>query len=404
MQYSYTAKTGTGEPSTGIIDAPSVAEARQMLRADGLFPLSVNVAMAPGFSSAKTRKAKGKKVRRTDLLMLTSQLSIMSKSGVDLADALKGIAADCPNAKLKETLEQIYDDVASGQTVSDALAKHDRIFGSTYVAGIRAGEASGRLTDVLDRLTSLQRYEIRLRNTITSILTYPIILSCVAILVSSALILFVLPQFATVFSDLEKPVPPSTQFLLDISVFIRSNLTLLIPGLLVSLFLLYRMSRTDRYRTLMDQFLMQAKGIGPAMQGLTTGRVFTLMGTMLESGIPLLDALKLCRTSVNNQLFQKLFDRLEDDVMNGRGIGTSLSSAGFIPGGAAQMIATAERSGELGNVMQTVGSFYEEEGERQIRATVKFLEPAIILTMGVFVAFIVISVMLPMLDVSTMSG
>jgi type II secretory pathway component PulF len=154
---------------------------------------------------------------------------------------------------------------------------------------------------------------------------------------------------------------------------------------------------------LMDRFLMQARGIGPAMQGLTTGRVFTLLGTMLESGIPLLDALKLCRTSVRNQLFQKLFDQLEDDVMNGKGIGLSLGTASFVPGGAAQMIATAERSGELGSVMQTVGEFYEEEGERQIREAVKFLEPAIILVMGVFVSFIVISVMLPMLDVSTMA-
>jgi type II secretory pathway component PulF len=403
MQFSYTARSGTGTSATGVIDATSVAEARQMLRAEGLYPLSVTGAKLPGLTVQKTRKPRKKKVRPTDLLMLTSQLSIMSKSGVDLADALKGIAQECPNLKLKQTLQNIYDDVAAGQTVSAALEKHKTLFGSTYIAGIRAGEASGRLPEVLDRLTSLQRYEIRLRNTIKSILTYPIILTCVALLVSSALILFVLPQFATVFEDLERSVPPTTQFLLDISVFVRTHLTLLIPSLLVGIFLIYRMLRTERYRMLMDRFLMQARGIGPAMQGLTTGRVFTLLGTMLESGIPLLDALKLCRTSVRNQLFQKLFDQLEDDVMNGKGIGLSLGTASFVPGGAAQMIATAERSGELGSVMQTVGEFYEEEGERQIREAVKFLEPAIILVMGVFVSFIVISVMLPMLDVSTMA-
>ena len=282
-----------------------------------------------------------------------------------------------------------------------ALKKHTAVFGETYIVAIQAAEASGQMTEVLDRLTKLLRFEIRMRNTIKSILTYPVILFFVALLVSSALILFVLPQFATVFENLEKPVPPSTQILLDVSVFVRSHFLYLLPTLAVGAYCAWKAMALDSVKLFFDGLLLRMKGIGPAMQSLAAGRVFTLMGTMLQSEIPLLEALGLCRTASRNRLLQRLFHRLEDDVIKGRGIGPGLAVADCIPRGAAQMISTAERSGRLAEVIQTVGEFYEEEGERQIRQAVKFLEPAIILVMGVFVSFIVMSIMLPLLDVSS---
>ena len=166
----------------------------------------------------------------------------------------------------------------------------------------------------------------------------------------------------------------------------------------------WRAMKTESFRVVLDTVIMHMKGVGPAVQCLAAGRLFTLMGTMLQSGIPLLEALSLCRTATGNRLLQRLFSRLENDVINGRGITPGLTAATCLPTGASQMIATAERSGRLSDVMQTVGEHYEEEGERQIRQAVKFLEPAIILTMGVFVSFIVMSVMLPLLDVNAGAG
>ncbi len=333
--------------------------------------------------------------------MLTSQLNIMCKSGVDLADALKGVAEECPNAVLRAKLETIYNDVAAGDSVSVALGRHTHIFGETYVVAIKAAEASGQMTEVLDRLTTMLRFEIRMRNTIKGVMTYPIILFFVAAMVSSALLLFVLPQFASVFENLEKPVPPSTQFLLDISVTVRSNFMYVIPALIVGAIGAWKALALESVRLVLDTILLKMKGIGPAVQSLAAGRLFTLMGTMLQSGIPLLEVLGLCRSAAGNRLLKQLFYRLEDDVINGSGIGPGLSAADCIPRGAAQMISTAEGSGRLAEVIQTVGEFYEEEGERQIKQAVKFLEPAIILVMGVFVSFIVMSIMLPLLDVSS---
>lgn len=402
IDFSYTAKRVTGEAASGVITADSIAHARELLRGEGLFPLSVDMRSRLPARRVK-RRAGGKKVRQTDLLMFTSQLSIMSRSGVDLADALKGASEECSNPVLQTTLEKVYEDVAGGETVSSALAKHSSVFGETYIVAIQAAEASGQMTEVLDRLTRLLRFEIKLRNTVRGILTYPLILFSVAVMVCAALVLFVLPQFAQVFEDLDKPVPPTTQMLLDVSVFIRSYFLYLIPLSVVLGIVGWRSLQSDTVRLLFDRVLLNIRGLGPAVQSLSAGRTFTLMGTMLQSGIPLLDALNLCRTASRNRLLQSLFARLEDDVMNGRGISAGLGTADCIPSGAAQMIATAERSGRLAEVVQTVGEFYEEEGERQVRTAVKFLEPAIILSMGVFVSFIVMSVMLPLLDVSTVN-
>lgn len=256
------------------------------------------------------------------------------------------------------------------------------------------------MTDVLERLSNLLRYQIRLGNTIRGIMTYPIILFSVALMVSCAMILFVLPQFATVFEDLERPVPPSTRILLDLSVFVRSYFMYIIPLAALAVLGAIRGFRSDGFRLVFDRVVMRIRGLGPAIQSLSAGRMFTLMGTMLQSGIPLLDAIGLCRTASGNRLLRNLFGTLEEDVLNGRGIAAGITAAECVPPGAGQMIATAERTGRLADVIQTVGEFYEEEGERQIKQAVRFLEPAIILSMGVFVSFIVMSVMLPLLDVT----
>jgi type IV pilus assembly protein PilC len=300
-------------------------------------------------------------------------------------------------------LKTVYEDVAAGDAVSVALERHTNIFGQTYVVAIKAAEASGQMTEVLDRLTKLLRFEIRMRNTIKGVMTYPIILFFVALMVSGALILFVLPQFAIVFENLEKPVPPSTQFMLDISVLVRSNFMYLIPALIAAAIGAWRAMALESVRLILDSILLRMKGIGPAVQSLAAGRLFTLMGTMLQSGIPLLEVLSLCRAATRNRLLKQLFYQLEDDVINGRGIGPGLAAADCIPRGAAQMISTAEGTGRLAEVIQTVGEFYEEEGERLIKQAVKILEPAIILVMGVFVSFIVMSIMLPLLDISSVS-
>ena len=160
---------------------------------------------------------------------------------------------------------------------------------------------------------------------------------------------------------------------------------------------------TDRGSRYWDGLVLNTVLVRTATQPLLVGRMFRLLGTMLQSGLPLLEAIRLCRSSVRNRHYRELFDSLEQHVINGDGVARALAAARFVPRGATQMVTTAEGTGKLGEVMQSVGKFYEDEGERQVRQLANLLEPAIIVFMGVIVAFIVLAIMLPLLDVSTMS-
>ncbi|MGH7129821.1 MAG: type II secretion system F family protein, partial [Planctomycetaceae bacterium] len=257
MQFQYQAKTGGGETSVGLIDAETPAEARQRLRAQGLFTLSVEATQAKTAPRPrKTGPLTRGRVRKSDLLIATSQLAIMCQSGVDLAEAIHNCADNCPNPRLRTALETVYDDVSAGQLMSAALRRQVHIFGEVYVAGIAAGEASGNLTEILDRLGQLLRSEIRLGNTIRSTLAYPIVLVTVASVVMATLVFFVLPQFAQVFSDLGTPCPPLTQFLLDGGQFLREHVVLVLLTLGLSAVGLTYASRTAAAARHWDRFLL----------------------------------------------------------------------------------------------------------------------------------------------------
>ena len=270
-----------------------------------------------------------------------------------------------------------------------------------YVASIAAAEASGTVTEVLQRLAEMLRNEIRMRNGIMAAISYPAILLGVAFIVVNALVFFVLPQFSKVFEQMGRPAPPLTRFLLDGSTLIRSYWVLIVlvaAVVIVGATQLWRMPAARRY---VDWFVLNAVLLRSATRSLYAGRVFRLVGTLLQSGVPLLDAVRLCRGSVRNVLFRQFFDRIESDVMTGKGLAGAVAEADFVPAGASQMLATAERTGKLGYVLGLIGEHFEDEGEQRLRQIVRLAEPAVIVFLGGVVAMVVLAVILPLLDIST---
>lgn len=401
MKFSFTAKSRTGVTETGILVADTLVDAQSRLREQGLFPLSIDVSSKRSVAQPIRLPLSFSGVSKSDVLMLTSQLSIMCQAGIDVAEALGTIAERCPNPALTEILREIHGDVSAGLAVSEALQKHSKVFGSAYVASIAAGESSGTLNDVLHRLAELLKHEIQLKSTIQSMLAYPIVLSGVAGLVIAALVFFVLPQFAEVFADLGTEPPLHTQLLLQSGAFLRSHFLALFCGAGVLLAVSWRYLTTEKAARFWDGAILNFRLTRSATQALITGRTFRLLGAMLQSGIPLLEGLQLCRASVRNRVFRDLFDSMADSVVNGGTLGAVLDKSNVVPDGAAQMVGAAELSGHLGDVVTTIGKFYEDEGEQKIRGLAKLLEPLVIVVMGTVVGFVVMAVMLPLLDVST---
>ena len=419
MKFQYLAKDQSGKSFNGHFEGESALVVRQKLRTQGLFAMSVVPIEArsntvqkflnkPSTNLAASQREslfpKSSHVKTSDLIVALSQLSIMCQSGDDLAEALKTVANQCSVPSLRTVLLATYQDVAQGTKFSVALTKHPKVFNESMVAALAAGEQAGRVVDVLERTTRMLRKDQNLRSTVASMLMYPAVLCSITLVVICSMLFFVLPQFATIFRDMDKPVPPLTGFLLAIGEGLRNHwiVIAITVGWLIALGVMFR--KHPRVRRTFDFAILNLHIVKDSMRALVAGRTFRLLGTMLENGVPLLESVRLCRKASGNRLVQEMFENVEQEILQGEGMSQSLLNATFLPSGAAHMISTGERTGKLSVVLQSVGEYFEDEGERRLRTLVKMLEPAIIIGLGGVVAVVVLSIILPLLDVTTASS
>lgn len=377
------------------------------LSAKGGPPSEAQWDTAPAQGVQRTIKAVpafSKRVSKKELVNMTSQLAIMTKSGVDLASALQSLVRQCTHPTLKFVLLDVQENVLGGKRVSESLAQYPTIFNETFVASMAAGEASGRLPDVLHQLSLLLRSEMKLRNSVRTMLAYPVLLTVISSAVLAALVIFVLPRFAQIFADMDAELPVLTQMLLAVSNEFRSRFWLWIPGAGIVVTGAAVFIRSKSGQRIWDRLVLSSPIVKDVTQTLIIGRICRLLGLMVDSGVPLLDSLRLARASVRNSYYRDLFTRLEDDVLNGRGLSTALSESPFVPPSASEMIMTAEKTGALGSISTMIGQHFEEEGETKLKELVAIAEPVITVVMGIVVAVIVLSVMLPLFDLSSAAG
>ncbi len=403
MQFVYTAKNAGGDVQTGQMSAVDVDAVKRSLREQNLFLIDVRSKAADTFFKRLKGARDKSSISRRELLSMTTQLAIMTRSGVDLATSFQSLSQQCGNANLRAILSQVHRDITGGKSISDAMEAQASVFGEAYVASVAAGEAAGKLPEVLTRLAQFQRTEIRVRATVRTLLAYPLLLAGVSSLVVVGLVTFVLPKFVEIFGDFELDLPVLTQVVVAASDVLRKHFLIWLP-ILVACFVGLIASRfTQAGRRKWDAAMLNTYFIRDITRAFYIGRTFRLMGLMIESGVPLLEGLRLTRNSVRNSLYRELFDDLEESILNGRGLASSLIKAGFVPPVAAEMVMTAERTGTLGMVTELMGEHYEEEGESKLREMATILEPLIIVAMGVIVATIVMAVMLPMFDIATLA-
>ncbi len=403
MDFEYTAKSTSGDTVTGVLTADGEQYAHQQLREQGLFIIDVRPHGQRGVLPTVGRR-KYAKIKRRELLNLTTQLAIMSRAGIDSASALDCLAEHCQNVRLKPVLEDVLAAVEGGQSLSDGLRRHPHAFNEAYTASVAAGEAAGRLPDVLGHLVQLQRSDVSRRATLRGLIAYPLLLSVVSSLVIAGLVCFVLPEFAQVFQDMDMPLPAITQILLGVSSFIQNWFLLWGPAMLVSAVGLRFAFRSNRGREAFDRAVLNLAVSRDITRALLVGRTFRLLGMLIESGVPVLDGVRLVGRSVSNQVFRRVFEQMQDDLLNGRMLSHSLAEMDLLPPETTEMIVTAERTGTLGMVTLMMGEHCEEQGEGKLRDLATILEPTIVVVMGILVGLIVLAVMLPMFDMATLAG
>ena len=396
--------------SVSTISNPTSTDATSVLSGGGLPAVGTstdsNSFAPPSFATSDgvSPTQSSRSIRKQDVAEITAQLAIMTKSGVDLATSLASLASQCQRPALADILDAVREAVLAGTSFSEALKQHPLVFEPTFVATVAAGEASGRMAEVLQQLAQLQRKEIRSRRAIRSLLTYPVLLFLVSSSVLCALVLFVLPRFTEIFTQYEMPLPVMTQFLMAFADELYTRWWLwgpLVIGLAVGFFF---WRKSDGGRSQLDRFWLYGPVFGEVCQGFFIGRTCRLLGLMLENGVDLLESLRLTKQGLSNTLYQELLEDLEDSVLNGQGLAKVLEATEIVPASAKEMLITAESTGNLGEVTILLGDYYEEESSAKTEQIVALLEPVITVVMGALVAAVVLAVMLPVFQLSTFAS
>ncbi len=395
MPSTLTPAPSESKPSAGATDSYA--------RGVGLFSLAQAAAPSTGAVEETVGVKRRHRIPKRELLALTSQLSIMTRAGLDVASAFEALAKQARRPATKAVLAAVHEDIVGGNKVSTALKKHAHVFGSTYAATIAAGESSGKLPDVLKQLVHLQRQEIKMRSKLWTMLAYPAVLGVVTSIVMTALILFVLPEFGKIFAEHNVPLPLHSAVMMAVAAFLRRWIVVVALIVVVTIGLLIGSRFTESGRRHWDAILLNLKLLRNVTRPLLAGRMCRLFSVMLSAGVPMLETLRLIRSAMRNSLYQEMLVAVEHNVMNGRGVGEVISQATFIPPAVADTIVTAERTGSLGAVTGMIGDHFEEEGEEKLRETIAVIEPLLIVCMGIVVGVVVLSVVLPMIELSTVA-
>ncbi|MDM4016572.1 type II secretion system F family protein [Roseiconus lacunae] len=333
--------------------------------------------------------------------MSLNQLAVMTQNGIEIAEALEHVAQHCKDERLATSLNAIHESVHSGSTFSAALAMHGVYFPRSLPAVIAAAESTGDVPRALAGICTRLRGELEIRTSIWGAMIYPIILILAATVVITALVLGVLPQFDKVFSSLGKPVPPSTQFLLSVGRWGQAYWPFIFVGAAALFVGTIVFRQHDLVRRSFGHLLLYTPFVKEAYRPLIAGRVFRTIAAMVGGGVPLLQAVRLTRNTVSIPAWRSLLSAMEANLIDGLNASEAMQRADFLPVEAAQMMATGERTGRVAEVLEDIGHYYETEGGRKTKRLVIAMEPTIILAMGIVVAGVVMSVMLPLLEVST---
>ena len=401
--YNWSGYTEKGKGSSGMIDASSIREAKLKLRTQGVFVSTISEE-SPGLGHPlKDISLRGilGRVRMEDLTVATRQLSTLVGASIPLVDALSALYEQTDSPAMKKTIAQVRDSVNEGLAFADALAQHKRVFPDLYVNMIRSGEASGALDVVLLRLAEFMEGQHRLRSRIASAMLYPLFLLGISLLVLMYLLTAVVPKVVGMFESMKQTLPLPTRILIAVSEFFASAWWIMIIVAVVAVVLLVRWKKTERGALKFDRFIMGLPIFGSIYKKVSVARFARTLGTLLTSGVPIIESLRIVKAVLQNKIMESAIEDSIAEVMDGSSIAAPLKKSGVFPPILIHMISVGEKSGSLEEMLMKAADAYEGDVETTISGLTSLLEPLMIVIMGVIVGFVVLSILMPMLEMST---
>ena len=422
--FEYKALTSSGKTKKGIVDADTARDARSKLRNDHMhvtemWEVADKKSRKDQSVSKKTRSLtakKGKpggllsmeielfqpKISTRDLATFTRQFSALLRSGIQLTDALNALVEQCVDPHLERVLRNVKEEITSGNNLAEAMAKHPRFFSDLYVNMVRAGEASGRLDVVLTRIADYLQKQASLKGKVLAAITYPAIMVIVGLAVVIFLMSYVVPRITQILKDRGQPLPFITELLMTASDFTKAYWIYVLLAMVIGGFFLKSLIGTDAGRLKFDSLLLRLPIFGTLFSKQAISRFALTFSTLLKSGLPALDSLKIVALVVNNAKLTQVINNIHARIIEGADIATPIRKSKVFPPMVGYMVSVGEQSGQLEEILDRIAESYEEELDLTIQRLTSMIEPIIIILLAVVVGFIIAAVLLPLLDFSTM--
>ena len=381
-------KLANGTIKKGEIEAADKAAASILLKRQRIVPTKLK-------TKSKEISFFQKRIKTKEIVIFTRQFSTMISAGLPLVQCLEILSTQQPNPTFKKVLTQIKQDVEGGSTFADALGKHPKVFDSLFVNLVSAGEIGGVLDTVLNRLAVYLEKNENLKNKIKSAMTYPIIVLCVAFAVVAVLMIFVIPTFQDLFSQFGSALPGPTQFIVNLSHAFRSYWYVMIGIIVLLVICLKWVRKQEKGRYYTDKMALRLPIFGPLLKKVAVAKFTRTLGTMISSGVPIMDGLDITSKTAGNVIVENAIRAVRTAISEGKSMSEPLEQTGIFPGMVVQMISVGEATGAMDQMLAKIADFYDEEVDVAVEALTSALEPMLMVFLGGIIGFVVVAMYLP---------
>ena len=399
--YVWVGKTKKGRSLKGELEAADERIARIQLKKRNIEVTKLKPKPKDLFENISFMQPR---VTNKDIVIFTRQFSTMIDAGLPLVQGLNILGEQTENKTFRNMLKRITKDVEGGSTLADALGKHPKVFDSLFVNLIAAGEVGGILDTILQRLAAYIEKAEKLKSQIKGAMTYPIVVVGIAIIVIAVIMIFVIPVFEDMFSSFGKALPVPTQIVVAMSDFIKGNIHYMIVGLIVFVFLFRRYARTKSGKRNIDSVLLKLPIFGELIKKVAVARFTRTLGTMVSSGVPILDALEITAKTAGNVIVEEVIFDARSSIAEGQTIAEPLSETDIFPGMVTQMISVGESTGALDVMLEKIADFYDDEVDATVSAMTSMLEPLLMLFLGGSIGGLVVAMYLPIFQMAAAMG
>jgi type IV pilus assembly protein PilC len=390
--YQWKGHTKKGVLQKGEIEANDEGAVRLQLRRMQITPIKVKQKPKDLFENVQFLQPK---IKENDLVVFSRQFSTMIDAGLPLVQCLDILQSQQQNTTFKKTLKSIKEDVESGATFADALKKFPQVFDELFVNMIAAGEAGGILDVILNRLASYLEKVMKLKKKVKGAMTYPIIVLIVAVLVVAVIMVFVIPVFEEMFAGFGGALPVPTQIVVSMSKFVKNNVLYMIGAVIVLAIAFKRFYKTEKGKRVVDRLLLKIPVFGPLLRKVAVAKFTRTLGTLLSSGVSILEGLKIVAKTAGNKIVETAVFDVRSAISEGQTIAGPLSASGVFPSMVVQMIAVGESTGALDAMLGKIADFYDDEVDAAVSNLTAMIEPFMMVFLGVVVGGLIVAMYLP---------